>query len=119
MRRLLARGRGGRGRGPDRARRPDRAPRAFALARIGDEPAGAAAIACRSGRACITAVNTVAAWRRRGVAWTLIAGLTDWAIRQGADGLYLQVAVGNRPARALYDRLGFGPAYAYHYRRLP
>ena len=94
-------------------------PRAFALARIEDEPAGAAAIACRSGRACITAVNTVAAWRRRGVAWTLIAGLTDWAIRQGADGLYLQVAVDNRPARALYDRLCFGPAYAYHYRRLP
>ena len=94
------------------------APRAFALARIRDEPAGAAAIACRDGWACITAVNTLAAWRRRGVAWTLMAGLTDWAVGQGAEGLYLQVEAGNAPARALYDRLGFRPAYPYHYRRL-
>ncbi len=93
-------------------------PRAFALARIEGKPAGAAAIACRSGWACITAVNTLAAWRRRGVAWTLMAGLTDWALRQAAEGLYLQVEVDNGPARALYDRLGFEDAYPYHYRRL-
>ena len=93
-------------------------PRAFALARIEGQPAGAAAIACRSDWACITAVNTPAAWRRRGVAWTLMAGLADWACRQGAEGLYLQVEVDNGPARALYERLGFEEAYPYHYRRL-
>jgi len=94
------------------------APRTFALARIEGRPAGAAAIACRDGWACITAVNTMSALRRRGVAWTLVAGLTDWAVQKGAEGLYLQVEADNEPARALYERLGFGIAYPYHYRRL-
>ncbi len=94
------------------------APRAFALAMIEGQPAGAAAIACHDGWACITAVNTLGAWRRRGVALALMAGSTDWAIRQGAEGLYLQVEAENEAARALYDRLGFGIAYPYHYRRL-
>ena len=94
------------------------APRAFALAMIEGQPAGAAAIACHDGWACITAVNTLGAWRRRGVARALMAGLTDWASRQEAEGLYLQVEVENEAARALYDRLGFVIAYPYHYRRL-
>ncbi len=94
------------------------APRAFALATIEGQPAAAAAIACRDRWACITAVNTLGAWRRRGVARALMAGLTDWAIRQEAEGLYLQVEAENEPARVLYDRLGFSIAYPYHYRRL-
>ncbi|MDJ0944064.1 MAG: GNAT family N-acetyltransferase [Kiloniellales bacterium] len=93
------------------------APRAFALAAIEGKTAGAAAIACRDGWACITAVNTLGAWRRRGVAWTLMAGLTEWAMRQAPEGLYLQVEADNTAARALYDRLGFKLAYPYHYRR--
>ncbi len=93
-------------------------PRAFALATVEGQPAGAAAIACSKGWACITAVNTLSAWRRRGVAWTLMAVLADWAMRQAAEGLYLQVEADNAAARALYDRLGFGIAYPYHYRRL-
>ena len=93
-------------------------PRAFALALIEQQPAGAAAISCRDGWACITAVNTLGTWRRRGVARALMASLTEWSLWQEAEGLYLQVEAENEPARALYDRLGFGIAYPYHYRRL-
>lgn len=93
-------------------------PRAFALARIDGAAAGAAVASVNQGWACITAVHTLAACRRRGVARALMAGLTAWAGVQGAARLYLQVEEGNRAAQALYAQLGFGVAYAYHYRRL-
>jgi ribosomal protein S18 acetylase RimI-like enzyme len=35
---------------------------------------------------------------------------------RGAKTAYLQVDAVNVPARALYDRMGFIDAYAYHYR---
>jgi ribosomal protein S18 acetylase RimI-like enzyme len=38
------------------------------------------------------------------------------AREHGARHAYLQVEGDNRPARAVYHRLGFADAYAYHYR---
>jgi ribosomal protein S18 acetylase RimI-like enzyme len=38
---------------------------------------------------------------------------------QGARVGYLQVEADNAPARAIYRRLGFADAFAYHYRQAP
>ncbi|MOA18080.1 ribosomal-protein-alanine N-acetyltransferase [compost metagenome] len=55
-------------------------------------------------------------WRGRGLGRQLLQGLLQWAARQGASAVDLQVRGGNLPAQALYASLGFGEVYAYHYR---
>jgi ribosomal protein S18 acetylase RimI-like enzyme len=47
--------------------------------------------------------------RRSGVATTLIAGIVEWARKQGMDALRLWVADGNDGALRLYLREGFVP----------
>jgi len=93
-------------------------PRAFALASCDGVPAGAALGAVEAGWCCITAVHTLAAFRRRGVARRLLAALAHWAVAQGAERLYLQVEADNAAASALYRGAGFHHAYDYHYRVL-
>ncbi len=41
------------------------------------------------------------------------------AAARGTASLYLQVAVGNQAARALYARAGFTEHHGYHYRVAP
>ncbi|MEJ0027825.1 MAG: GNAT family N-acetyltransferase [Rhizomicrobium sp.] len=45
--------------------------------------------------------------RRRGTGFALVQAAGAHAVRLGADALFLEVAAGNRAARALYDSLGF------------
>ena len=54
--------------------------------------------------------------RGRGHASRLCAHLLTEAHRLGARHGYLQVEGDNHAARAIYHRLGFADAYAYHYR---
>jgi GNAT superfamily N-acetyltransferase len=54
--------------------------------------------------------------RGQGLARRLCALLLARARAQGARVAYLQVDAANLPARAIYRRLGFVDAYAYHYR---
>lgn len=54
--------------------------------------------------------------RGRGYASRLCAHLLIEAHRHGARHAYLQVDGDNHAARSIYHRLGFGDAYAYHYR---
>ncbi len=61
-------------------------------------------------------IVTVAAHRGKGWGRVLCTELLIEARRQGATEAYLQVAVDNAPAQALYAGLGFQPAYRYHYR---
>lgn len=61
-------------------------------------------------------VFTAAAHRGRGYAAALCMALLRQARAQGAEQAYLQVEGDNAPARAVYQRLGFTDAYAYHYR---
>ncbi len=56
--------------------------------------------------------------RRRGAAHAVAAALVRWAAERGAHSLYLQVEADNPAARALYQRMGFTPSHAYHYRTL-
>jgi N-acetylglutamate synthase len=57
--------------------------------------------------------------RRCGHGEKLMRGLMAWGQRAGADRAYLQVMLGNSPAHALYDKLGFREAYQYWYRVSP
>lgn len=54
--------------------------------------------------------------RGRGLARQLCAWLLQRAMAQGARHAYLQVEGDNHAARAVYHRLGFTDAFAYHYR---
>lgn len=54
--------------------------------------------------------------RGRGLARQLCSRLLAQAHAAGARVAYLQVDADNHPARAIYRRLGFADAYAYHYR---
>lgn len=72
-----------------------------------------------SGLAGLFDVAVAPAARRQGLALALCARLLGLAHGLGSPAAYLQVEAGNEPARALYDRLGFGEAYAYHYRQPP
>ena len=54
--------------------------------------------------------------RGRGYAAALCRNLLKQAHTRGAKHAYLQVEGDNHAARAVYQRLGFVDAYAYHYR---
>jgi len=61
-------------------------------------------------------VFTAPAARGHGWASLLCRHLLAQARERGARHAYLQVEGDNDPARAVYHRLGFSDAYAYHYR---
>jgi hypothetical protein len=61
-------------------------------------------------------VFTAPASRGRGHANLLCAQMLTHAQARGARHAYLQVEGDNHAARAVYARLGFTDAYAYHYR---
>jgi ribosomal protein S18 acetylase RimI-like enzyme len=64
-------------------------------------------------------VFTAPAARGRGLARSLCRHLLAEAAGRGARTAYLQVEADNDAARAVYRRLGFIDAYAYHYRAPP
>jgi ribosomal protein S18 acetylase RimI-like enzyme len=61
-------------------------------------------------------VFTTPGRRSQGLARRLCVDLLVQAREAGARVAYLQVEGDNLPARRIYQRLGFGDAYAYHYR---
>lgn len=61
-------------------------------------------------------VFTAPAARGQGLAGALCHALLRRARDEGARRAYLQVEGDNHAARAVYRRLGFADAYAYHYR---
>ena len=61
-------------------------------------------------------VFTASEARGQGLARLLCSRLLSQALQGGARTAYLQVEADNAPARAIYHRLGFADAYAYHYR---
>ena len=91
----------------------------FASVRCDPAPAPLAAVArgvVVDGWLCVTAVTVDERYRRRGLATAVMAGLGAWARDRGGHSCLLQVAGGNAPALALYERLGFTEHHRYHYR---
>jgi GNAT superfamily N-acetyltransferase len=91
----------------------------FASIRRAPPPAPLAAVArgvVVEGWLCVTAVTVDERYRRQGLATDVMAGLGAWARERGGHSCLLQVAGGNAPALALYERLGFTEHHRYHYR---
>jgi ribosomal protein S18 acetylase RimI-like enzyme len=92
----------------------------FASVRLDPAPAPLAAVArgvVVDGWLCVTAVTVDERCRRRGLATAVMAGLGAWGRERGGHSCLLQVAGGNAPALALYERLGFTEHHRYHYRQ--
>jgi RimJ/RimL family protein N-acetyltransferase len=64
----------------------------------------------------IFSMHTVDAYRGRGYAQLVIDALCGWGAAAGAHTAFLQVEADNKPAKALYKRAGFVPAYSYWHR---
>jgi len=64
----------------------------------------------------ITAVEVDSAHRRQGLAGAVMTALAEWAALNGASHCYLQVAVENDAALALYGAAGFEDHHRYRYR---
>jgi ribosomal protein S18 acetylase RimI-like enzyme len=91
----------------------------FASVRLDPAPAPLAAVArgvVVDGWLCVTALTVDERYRRCGLATAVMAGLGAWARARRGHSCLLQVAGGNAPALALYERLGFTEHHRYHYR---
>ncbi|MBT5514609.1 MAG: GNAT family N-acetyltransferase [Rhodospirillaceae bacterium] len=91
---------------------------AFLTFQRDDEVLGVALGVYESAWLGIFGMQTRQSMRGKGIGSLMLKGLADWAVAQGALGLYLQVEQSNPRARALYERFGFRTVYAYHYRTL-
>jgi len=62
-------------------------------------------------------IHTASKWRRKGYGILIMGALTDWGMARGATYGYLQVEGDNRPALAMYEKLGYVRCYQYVYYR--
>ena len=84
---------------------------------VDGEPAAAGRAVLIDGYTGLFDIQVVASFRRRGLGRRITLRLMAWAAARGSHTVYLQVGAFNRPARALYESLGFAPLYQYRYRR--
>ena len=85
----------------------------------GDEVLAIARLSVAGGWAGITAVEVNPSCRRQGLGSAITAAACREAERNGVRQVFLQVEETNKPARALYERLGFRYSHRYHYRVAP
>ena len=91
----------------------------FASVRDGDRTAAIARGTLDDGWLGVTAVEVDPSLRRSGLASALTAALFEWGRHRGALRSYLQVSADNRPAVALYEKLGYWVHHDYRYRTEP
>lgn len=95
------------------------APKEIIMLRLDDRPAAAVFVACAGEAAMLHALHVAPDFRRRGLGRAAVVAAAERAQEMGATTLALAVTAANAPARALYERMGFEIACAYHYRRAP
>ena len=81
------------------------------------ETVGLATAVAERGFAGLSNVVVAPAFRRQGAAAQLLRALAAWAVREGAQTLWLQVLEDNAPALALYRKAGFDVLSRCHYRQ--
>lgn len=87
----------------------------FGMVRDGDKTI---AVGCGSfghGWASVHGMRTDLSRRGEGLAGRVLVGLAGEAMSRGIDRAFLQVEEKNAPARSLYRRAGFTPAWRYFY----
>ena len=82
-------------------------PGAFGVVVHAEEPVGMLAAWTAADEAEILTLAVTPAARRRGFARDLVNAAVAEAGRRGARAMFLEVAAGNQPARALYQGAGF------------
>ncbi|HYD45625.1 MAG TPA: GNAT family N-acetyltransferase [Phenylobacterium sp.] len=93
-------------------------PVAFARLEAEGRPAAVGVCAVEGDWAGLSAMRTLEAARRQGLARRVVGALHAFAAGAGARRAYLQVEAENHSAIALYRSLGFEPAFNYrHWRR--
>jgi ribosomal protein S18 acetylase RimI-like enzyme len=91
----------------------------YASVRENGEAVAAGAGAFSHGWASVHGMRTDQAFRGRGLAGRVLAGIAEAALRRGIARAFLQVEDANVPALALYRRAGFETVWSYSYWRKP
>lgn len=91
----------------------------YASVRENGTTVAAGAGAFSHGWASVHGMRTDQAFRGRGLAGRVLAGIADVALRRSIARVFLQVEDVNAPALALYRRAGFETAWSYDYWRKP
>lgn len=86
--------------------------RAFVM-RLDDEPIAVARVSQGERVAGIYALGVAGAWRGKGYGTLLATIATRTGMATGNRIVWLSVEDGNAPARHVYERLGFQPAFAW------
>lgn len=104
--------------GPERIAVMERAsgPKTGILGRANERAAGVAFVAIHNRIAMIHAIEIALTLRRVGGANNIMRVAAHWALNQGASYFSLLVTDANRPANALYCKLGLSIVGHYHYR---
>jgi GNAT superfamily N-acetyltransferase len=87
------------------------------LARWNEKPAGVAFAGVSGDVAMVHAVEVLPHQRKQGVAEWMMRAAAFWAAKEGAREIAVLCVTSNKPANALYIKLGFTPAGTYHYRQ--
>jgi ribosomal protein S18 acetylase RimI-like enzyme len=91
-------------------------PAAYASLTVDGNVAAMGLFVAEAGWAGVFCMATDGRHRRRGYARAVLRAGAHWAAAHHVARLYLQVEVGNEPARRLYERAGFTHSHTYHYR---
>ena len=91
-------------------------PKSVIAAQSGGEIAGVGFTAVAAKIAMIHAIEVSPKMRRRRAGTAVLHLAADWAKKTGCDYLTLAVTDANRPANALYSKLGMSLVGSYHYR---
>lgn len=89
------------------------------LNRWNEQPGGVAFAAVHNGVTMVHAVEVLEHQRKAGVAQWMMRAAAFWGAKQGAQHIAVLCVTANKPANALYTKLGFTRVGTYHYRQAP